>query len=94
MDTKKKAKSLSMGYLAKTLAQSLKQEELNQSQLNNETAMLNKNLKKQTRHHDLRATFLKNYGVSMEFPVYYYVDAKLVPHIEDHIIEAAFHIIP
>ena len=73
----------------------LKQEDLNQSEMStNETKLVNKNLKTKTRHFDLRATFLKNYGVSMEFPVYYYVDAKLVPHVDDHIVEAAFHIIP
>ena len=30
----------------------------------------------------------------MEFPAYYYVGAKLVPHVQDMIVTMAFHIIP
>ena len=30
----------------------------------------------------------------MEFPAYYYYDAKFVPHLQDHLVTMAFHIIP
>jgi hypothetical protein len=43
---------------------------------------------------DLRPIFIKNYGVSMEIPAFYYNDAKYVPHFKDFIVTMSFHIIP
>ena len=43
---------------------------------------------------DLRPVFIKNYGVSMEIPAFYYNDAKYVPHFKDYVVTMSQHIIP
>ena len=43
---------------------------------------------------DLRKVFIENYGVQMELPAYYYLDAKFVPHQQNMIVVLAWHIIP
>ena len=43
---------------------------------------------------DQRATLIENYGVTMEFPAFYYYNAKFVPHEKDHLVTMEFHIIP
>ena len=43
---------------------------------------------------DLRPVFIKNYGVSMEIPAFYYNDAKFVPHFKDYCVTMSQHIIP
>lgn len=47
-----------------------------------------------TELEDLRPEFIKNYGVSMEIPAFYYYDAKYVPHVKDFVVTMSFHIIP
>lgn len=46
------------------------------------------------KRQDLRKVFIEQYGVQMEVPVYYFKDAKFVPHYSDHIVQTAFHIAP
>ena len=43
---------------------------------------------------DQRATLIDNYGVTMEFPAFYYYNAKFVPNQSDHLLIMEFHIIP
>ena len=43
---------------------------------------------------DLRPVFIKNYGVSLEIPAFYYNDAKYVPHFKDYVVTMSQHIIP
>ena len=50
--------------------------------------------KSQETSQDLRSVFIENYGVSMEMPVYYHLDAKFVPHFKDYVVSMGFHIIP
>lgn len=42
----------------------------------------------------LRQIFLESYGVEMNFPGYYYQDAKFVPNHNEYIICASWHIVP
>lgn len=37
---------------------------------------------------------MKKYSVEIEFPAYYYADAKFVPHYDDLIVDMSYHIIP
>ena len=41
-----------------------------------------------------RQVFTDKYGVEIEFPAYYFQDAKFVPHYDNLIIVMAYHIIP
>ena len=45
---------------------------------------------------DMRQVFLESYGVEMEFPGFYYYDAKFVPKADSHnyIVVLAWHIVP
>ena len=43
---------------------------------------------------DLRPVFIKNYGVQMEIPAFYYNNAKYVPHFKDYMVTMSQHIIP
>ena len=43
---------------------------------------------------DQRPVFIKNYGVSMEIPAFYYTDAKYVPHVKDFVVTMSYHIVP
>ena len=43
---------------------------------------------------DQRATLIENYAVVMEFPAFYYYNAKFVPNLKDHLVTMEFHIIP
>ena len=45
-------------------------------------------------HEDLRGVFIDNYGVTLEFPAYYYLDSKFVPSEENLVVTMGFHIIP
>ena len=38
--------------------------------------------------------FIKNYGVTIEIPAYYYHDARFVPSNIKYVVLMAFHIIP
>ena len=44
----------------------------------------------------MRQVFLESYGVEMEFPGFYYYDAKFVPkaNVHKYIIVLAWHIVP
>jgi len=46
------------------------------------------------RSADLRKVFIENYGVQIDLPAYYYLDAKFVPHHPNMIVVLAWHIIP
>ena len=50
--------------------------------------------KQKEEKQDLRSVFIENYGVSIEMPIFYHLDAKFVPHFKDHIVTMGFHIIP
>ena len=50
--------------------------------------------KNKKEENDLRKVFIQNYGVQMEFPGYYIALAKFVPHYDDYVVQASFHIIP
>ena len=41
-----------------------------------------------------RQIFVDKYSVEIEFPAYYYVDSKFVPHYSNLIIVMSYHIIP
>jgi hypothetical protein len=43
---------------------------------------------------DQRQNLINRYGVEMELPAFYYANAKFVPHMPDHILTMAFHVIP
>ena len=51
-------------------------------------------LTKAEKQKDLRSIFIKNYGVQMEIPAYYFYDARFVPHFKDYVVTMAFHVIP
>ena len=37
---------------------------------------------------------MRQFGVTLEIPAYYYYNAKFVPHMKDHLVTMAFHILP
>jgi len=41
-----------------------------------------------------RQIFVEKYSIEIEFPAYYYVDSKFVPHHDNLILVMAYHIIP
>lgn len=43
---------------------------------------------------NLRAVFIEQYGVTIEFPVYYFHQTTFVPHITDMVVTLGYHIIP
>ena len=43
---------------------------------------------------NLRAIFIEKYGVTIEFPVYYFHQSIFVPHVTDMIVTLGYHIIP
>lgn len=49
---------------------------------------------REKQHEDLRGIYIENYGVDLEFPAYYYQDAKFVPKNHDLVVTMGFHIIP
>lgn len=42
----------------------------------------------------MRRTYLDKFGVEMNLPAYYIYQSKIVPHVEDHVLELACHILP
>jgi hypothetical protein len=42
----------------------------------------------------IRQSLIKKYGVLFEIPAYNYFNAKFVPHMRNHIVTMAHHILP
>ena len=56
-------------------------------------------IKKKIKMDDQRDIYVEKYGVDIQFPAFYYIDAKFVPNMskgmnEEHIVVMAYHIIP
>ena len=49
---------------------------------------------KEQETYNQRDIFVKKYSVEIQFPAYYYADARFVPHHDDLIVDMSYHIIP